>query len=90
MYTSKLRDRDDWFTVWEQDKNAILATMQENMASDLAAGYNPRGLAITQQRETIAQYMREIADCYDLFKTMEDAAVNRWCFYDLKKRGAIT
>lgn len=89
MQRSRLSDRSDWFIIWEEDKHAILATMQENMASDLAAGYNPYGLAIMNQRNDIAAYMREIADAYDLFKTMDEKAVNRWCFYDLKKRGAI-
>ena len=89
MYLSNLKDRDDWFTIWEEDKHAILATMQENMAADIAAGYNPFGNAIKKQRDTIADYAREIANTYDLFKTMAAEAVNRWCFYDLKKRGAI-
>lgn len=25
----------------------------------------------------------------ETFKGMDEPAVNRWCFYDLKKRGAI-
>ena len=25
----------------------------------------------------------------EAFKGMDEPAVNRWCFYDLKKRGAI-
>lgn len=90
MQRARLSDRDDWFILWEEDKNAMLETMQANLASDLAAGYNPYGLAIMNQRNDIAVYMRGIADAYDMFKTMDETSINRWCFYDLKKRGAIT
>lgn len=90
MYRSRLTDRNDWFILWEEDKEGILVTMQANLASDLAAGYDPYGRAVMSQRNDIAVYMRGIADAYDLFKTMPEEAINRWCFYDLKKRGAIT
>lgn len=89
MIRCRISDRDDWFSVWQDDKESILQTMISNMASDLNAGYDYFGKSIIEQRKTIEAYKKEIDDTFDLFKTMEDKEVNRWCFYDLKKRGAI-
>lgn len=89
MTRSRISDRDDWFSVWQDDKESILQTMINNMTSDLNAGYDYFGKSIVEQRKTIEAYKKEIDDTFDLFKTMEDKEVNRWCFYDLKKRGAI-
>jgi hypothetical protein len=88
-YRSRVTDRDDWFEIWEDDKESILQTMIKNMASDLDHGYDYFGKSITEQRKAIEEYRKEIDDAYDKFKSMEDKEVNRWCFYDLKKRGAI-
>lgn len=89
MSRSKLSDRNDWFDVWQDDKESILYCMIKNMASDLNVGYDYFGKSISEQRKAIEDYKRNIDETYDLFKTMEESAVNRWCFYDLKKRGAI-
>ncbi len=89
MFRSKLSDRDDWFEIWQDDKEAILYCMIKNMTSDLIAGYDFFGKSITEQRRDIENYKKNIDDTYELFKTMEEKEVNRWCFYDLKKRGAI-
>ena len=89
MIRCRISDRDDWFSVWQDYKESILQTMINNMASDLNAGYDYFGKSIVEQRKTIEAYKKEIDDTFDLFKTMEDKEVNRWCFYDLKKRGAI-
>lgn len=89
MIRSRITDRDDWVDVWQDDKESMLQTMINNMASDLNAGYDYFGKSIVKQRKAIEAYRKEIDDTFDLFKTMEDKEVNRWCFYDLKKRGAI-
>jgi hypothetical protein len=89
MNRCRISDRDDWFSVWQDDKESILQTMISNMASDLNAGYDYFGKSITQQRKTIEEYKASIDATYDLFKSMNENEVNRWCFYDLKKRGAI-
>ena len=86
---SSIRDRDDWFDVWFEDRQAILETMIRNMASDLANGYDYFGSCIIRQRECIERYKAETDTQMDKFKEMEEKAVNRWCFYELKKRGAI-
>lgn len=89
MYTVRLSDRDDWFIVWKEDKESILATMAENLRADLNAGYNYFGKAIQNQQETIRAYKNQFDAEIDSFKSMDEKSVNRWCYYDLIKRGAI-
>ena len=89
MSRCRISDRDDWFSVWQDDKESILQTMISNMTSDLDAGYDYFGKSIVEQHKTIEKYKSDIDTTYDLFKSMDEKEVNRWCFYDLKKRGAI-
>lgn len=86
---ARITDRNDWFDLWWMDKQSMMETMMRNMAADLAAGYNYFGHSITAQRERIERYKAETDAQMDAFKLMDETAVNRWCFYDLKKRGAI-
>lgn len=86
---SRVTDRDDWAELWEADHECILRTMYKNMASDLECGYNPFGASIQRQKTMIAEYEKQIHQAWDKFVYMTDAEVNRWCFYDMKKRGAI-
>jgi len=90
MYTSKYSDRkNEWFEIWEEDVKSILSTMFQNMTDDLRVGYDPLGKSITQQRQMIAEYQRYIDNCYETFKPMTEAQVDHWCFYELKRKGAI-
>ena len=89
MNRSRLTDRYDWVDIWQEDKENILFTMIKNMASDLENGYDYFGKSIVEQRKTIEDYKKDIDSTWDMFKTMDEKEVNRWCFYDLKKRGAI-
>lgn len=82
--------RNDWFELWFSDKQSMLDTMAKNMAADLEAGYNYFGKCITEQREMIDQYKTQFDAEMDSFKTMDDKQVNRWCYYDMKKRGVIS
>lgn len=86
---ARLTDRNDWFDLWYEDKQGMIATMARNMAADLAAGYDYFGNSIAKQRDEITRYKAQFDAEMDAFKTMDETAVNRWCFYDLKKRGAI-
>ena len=79
----------EWFEMWLGDKKNILSIMFKNMQSDLEAGYDPMGNSIKQQVETIDKYRKDIDARLDIFATMEDTAVARWCYYDMKKRGVI-
>ena len=86
---ARLNDRNDWFDLWFEDKQAMVGTMVRNMAADLAAGYNYFGESIAKQRSEIERYKAQFDEEMEAFKGMDEPAVNRWCFYDLKKRGAI-
>ena len=89
MARTKISDRIDWFELWQDDRECMLSTMIRNMAADLNTGYDYFGRCITNQREEIENYKKETESAFDLFKTMTEAQVSRWCFYDLKKRGVI-
>lgn len=81
--------RNDWFELWFADKKSILQTMHNNMVSDLKAGYAPNGKCIVSQLKCIEDYTNQMNAELDSFKGMSEKQVNRWCFYDLVKRGAI-
>lgn len=85
----RVSDRNDWFELWFADKKSMIDIMLRNMQSDLNAGYDYFGNSIRKQMKEIDEYKAEFDRQMDEFKTMEDAAVNRWCYYDMKKRGAI-
>lgn len=82
-------NKGNWFNIWFEDKKWIISIMHKNMTDDIAAGYDPAGHAIRKQLVDIEEYTRKMNRELDMFKTMEDNAVDRWCYYDLKKRGAI-
>lgn len=86
---ARITDRNDWFDVWFEDRESILSTMVRNMTSDLNAGYDYFGQSITKQKQEIAEYKAQTDKTLDMFKDMDEKAVNRWCFYELKKHGAI-
>lgn len=67
----------------------MLSTMIRNMSADLDCGYDYFGKSISQQREAIDEYKKEFDREMEQFKTMDEKQVNRWCFYDMKKRGVI-
>lgn len=85
----RISDRDDWFEIWFEDKQSMIETMTSNMAADLQAGYDFFGNSIQRQMRDIQEYKNRFDAQMEDFKFMEEKAVNRWCFYDLKKRGAI-
>lgn len=85
----RITDRDDWFDIWFEDKQSMIDIMVRNMTSDLENGYDYLGKSITDQRQMIDEYKKEFDENMDMFKTMTEKEVNRWCFYDMKKRGVI-
>lgn len=79
-----------WFEIWFEDMVSIIATMRNNMVADLAVGYNPDGPCIRKQAAEIEIKQINFDSQMERFKYMGDAKVNRWCYYDLKKRGVIS
>lgn len=86
---ARVTDSKEWFDMWFEDKKSIIAIMYSNMASDLSHGYDYFGKSIQTQKDEIARYEAQFEKELDSFKSMSDEEVNRWCFYDMKKRGAI-
>jgi len=86
---SRVTDRNDWFDIWFTDKECMIECMVRNMAADLDAGYDYFGNSIRSQREAIEAYKADFEKQLDEFKLMDEKQVNRWCFYDMKKRGVI-
>lgn len=86
---ARVTDRKDWFDLWFRDKQSMLALMVENLADDLRAGYCYCGVSATRQRAEIERYALEMDDQITVLfrKTYEER--NRWCFYDMKRRGAV-
>lgn len=81
--------KNDWFEIWWEDKQSMLNTMLRNMNADLECGYNYFGNSIRMQKEKIEAYKQEMDFQIEKFKEMDEKKVQRWCYYDLKKRGAI-
>ena len=87
---ARITDRKgEWFEIWYEDKTSVIDTMVRNMTADLEAGYNYFGNSIKRQQTMINEYKEDFDEQMDWFKTKSDEEVDRWCFYDLKKRGAI-
>ena len=86
---AKLTDSKEWFGIWHADKQSMVCTMIKNLSADLEAGYDPLGNCIRNQRAEIDRYTIQFENEMDAFKSMDEKSVNRWCFYDMKKRGVI-
>lgn len=86
---SRLTDRNNWFEIWFDDKNSMLDTMIRNMNSDLEAGYSYLSKSIRDQLQMIDDYRREFEQNMKEFRYMQEKDVNRWCYYDMKRRGVI-
>lgn len=80
----------DWFQIWMDDKKSIISTMVKNMNADLNAGYNYFGECIKRQRREIEEYKADFDRQVMNFADMDDGKRNRWCYYDLLRRGAIS
>ena len=79
----------DYLEIYTADRDSMLYTMVKNMQADLEAGYDYFGQSITRQRAQIDDFKRRFDSVIDMFKGMTEENVNRWCFYELKKLGAI-
>jgi hypothetical protein len=81
--------KGEWFQIWTEDKECIVETMWRNLEADITAGYDPLGNIVRKQLDAINDYREEMDNRILSFYKMTDEEVDRWCFYDLKRRGAI-
>ena len=84
------KEKTNWFEMWFEDIKSMIETMRRNLTADLEAGYNPSGHCIRKQVVELEEYEHGLDVQLDLFKYMDDAQVQRWCYYDMKKRGVIS
>lgn len=86
---AKTKYTDDWFEMWHLDKEVILNTMVRNMTADLECGYDYFGKSITKQREAIEAYKEKFDAEVMSFAEKTDEQRNKWCYYDMLRRGVI-
>lgn len=79
----------DWFELWVADKKNILNTMARNMAADLEAGYDYYGKSIQTQIQEMNEYKAKFDADLDKVAEMDDNKVQKWCYIQLLKAGAI-
>lgn len=79
----------DWFEIWVEDKKNILNTMARNMAADLEAGYDYYGKSIQNQIKEMDEYKAKFDADLDKVAEMDDNKVQKWCYIQLLKAGAI-
>lgn len=76
--------------IWLEDKKSILAIMCDNLSSDLTKGnYSPIGASVRLQIDDIVAYRADIERNMNLWATMTNEEIEKWCKKDLKKRGVI-
>lgn len=79
----------NWFELWVADKKSILETMARNMAADLEAGYDYYGKSIQNQIKEMDEYKAKFDADLDKVAEMDDNKVQKWCYIQLLKAGAI-
>ena len=84
-----MNECESWFSIWLSDKRNMLECMRDNLAADLKAGYDPEGRCATGQRKDIEAYAASIDEALEMFVSMTEKQVERWCYYHLLKDGAI-
>lgn len=82
-------EKIDWFELWVADKKSILNTMARNMAADLEAGYDYYGKSIQTQIREMDEYKAKFDADLDKVAEMDDNKVQKWCYIQLLKAGAI-
>ena len=55
----------------------------------MEAGYDYFGNCIQNQKRQLDEYKQKFDEQLMAFADMEDGKRNRWCYYDLLRRGAI-
>lgn len=79
-----------WQEIFIADKESMIDTMFINLTADIEAGYNPNGACVRAQREAIEAYKEQFKAELDALALMDNAKAERWCYYNLKKRGVIS
>lgn len=87
---SRVTDRKDWKDIWEEDRISMIKTMRRNLASDIVDGdFDLLSLLIQKQIVQIKEYENNFTFAKIMLNKMDEYSQNKWCYYDLKKRGVI-
>lgn len=81
--------KNDWFAIWCADYEGLIETAIRNLCADLAVGYNPYGESIKRSRAVVDEFKTRYADGLEKLKSLDEKQAGRWCYLDMKKRGAI-
>ena len=80
----------NWLQIWKKDTESLICCMVRNLASDIEAGYDPFGNSITNSINELVKYKsRREMEMKILQETMNPEQINKWCWEDLIRRGAI-
>ena len=80
---------ENYFDMLIGDIKCIISTMHRNMSADIDAGYNPAGACIRRQLADIEAYTDKWNNELDKIALMDENKINRYCYTQLVKRGAI-
>lgn len=86
---SRVTDSNEWRKMWDSDKRGMIDTMRRNIASDITAGYSLNGKTVRNQIVQILDYEEEYKHSCEVLDSIGEKAANKWCFYDMKRRGVI-
>lgn len=87
---SRVTDRKDWKDIWEEDKISMIKIMRRNLASDIVDGdFDLLSLLIQKQIVQIKECENNFTFAKIMLNKMDEYSQNKWCYYDLKKRGVI-
>ena len=80
----------DWLEVWIDDWESLIETQNRNIQSELQAGFKWTGQHVQHEVKILKEFDSKYRDGLEKFKYMDEREVQRWCYFDLLKRGAIT
>lgn len=84
------RGRKDWFDVWCADWEGLIETQARNVQSEIDAGWKYKSDRVQNELRILNKFNGEYRRQLGRFASMEDKEVNRFCYYDLLRRGAIS
>lgn len=79
----------DYFELWKECKKGTIATMYNNLADDLRAGYDPFGNSAIESKHEIAIFEVTYLNTLKNLSAMNEECRQKYCKNDLKSRGWI-
>lgn len=85
-------EKMNWFEIWCDDWESLIYTQSRNVQAELDAGYKWSSRHVQHEVEILNEFDSKYRNQLAKFAEMEEQGrnVNKWCYYDLLRRGAIT